>query len=221
MSTTELRSRLEEYDSICSPMIREKRFRELGDRIIEMLETEYDPDLRFAFIVDLTTFLHLAGDEERSLRWAENLTVEFPDNPIAWTRIAKCYSPLLHPGSPTDANTIKAFESYQMALEVARQKDEFVRYVLFDICRFLRDVRDYERLIEYMNEILADMETQRTYDIPQFEADWLRQLPTNAIDPELRRTFIRLEAADQLRRQTKKFSTKPPTFSDLEQDEGE
>jgi len=222
MSAAEPFARLNEYqDTILFPMVRDKRFRELCDRILELLATEHDPDCRFALITDLTTFLRYAGDDQESLRWAQSLTQEYADNPFAWTNLAGWYFYSPHPGSPSNKDRGRALEYFETALKIARQQNEFVRSVLFAICRVLTDMADYAALSEYMNEILLDMNIQREYDIPQFEADWLNRVPAGAIAPDLRETFIRLEAADSKRRQSNRFSTMAPTRSDLERGEGE
>ena len=50
------------------------------------------------------------------------------------------------------------------------------------------------------HEIIADLENEREIDIPFLEDDWLKRVPKEEMDEDLRRTYQALVVADKARR---------------------
>lgn len=202
------------YEEETRPLWTEKRFGELCEHIAAMLEDETDPDNRFTLMSDLATYLGFAGDADAELRWLHVLTTEFADEPMAWTRLAGFYSPV--PGQPDAEAMATALGHYRTALEKARQRGEFVRYVLADMCRLLVKQGAYEALAEHMRMLLDDHREPRQWDTPQFEADWVKRIPEGAVDPELIAAFERYEALDARRRAQPGDEPHAPTLDELD-----
>lgn len=198
------------------PLAGQGRFRELSEIIESQLETERDPEFRYELMSNLVHFLDLAGQYDESLQWAQALCVEFGESPFAWSVHAWRYIHKAYRGEASEEELEKAYRLCETGLERARAKNEFVRFVLFDMCRVLAFMKNYERLEKTMREILKDLETFRKYDSPRIEAEWLKSVPTDKLDVTLVERFKRLEKADVERTQPLWPEIQPATLDELE-----
>lgn len=200
MSTKEAQERYQKYrDEILAPLMQERRYHDICDLIIEKLDIEADPEFRFELFSLLLVHLSQIDDEAGCKRWAEALTKEFDHYPYAWTAMARSGV-----GAPKRHNTqdenLEALGCYRIALDRARKCDQWVRDVLFYICRHLCRMEDYEQHEAYMREIVADLENEREIDVPFLEDDWLKWVPEGKMDEDLRRTYQAYVGADKARR---------------------
>lgn len=187
------------YQEVVRPLAKEKRYRDACDLFISKLEVETDAEFRFELIPDLCVYLTQVGDGDARLHWAEVLTKEFDSRPHAWTNMVN-----FGVGAPKRQNTheedLEALGYYEIALDRARKCDQWVRDILFYICRHLCRMEDYQQHESYMREIVADLENEREIDIPFLEDDWLKRVPAGRMDEDLRRTYQVLVVADKARR---------------------
>jgi hypothetical protein len=188
------------YREIVRPLTKEKRYRDVCDLLIEKLDIETDPDFRFVLIPDLCVYLTQVGDGDACLHWATVLTEEFDDRPLAWSNMA-IFGVGAHHNRPLDeTENLQRLGYYEIALDRARKCDQWVRDALFDICRLVTSLQDYEQHEAYMREIMEDLENEREIDIPFLEDDWLKRVPEGKMDEGLRRTYQALVTADKARR---------------------
>jgi len=202
------------FDKVVMPLVRNKRYSELRDRITELLDTESDPHLRGVLMNTLASHLHVGGMEEESLLWAKRQVEEFPEDPLAWSGLGSWYyyNPLREATSQ-EMNIAK--EHYETALEKARASNEWVCSELYTLCRLLTDMKNYEELEARMREILHELTIKRETDVPQFECDWLKRVPDGKIDSDLVETFWALEVKDRRRVQKLRYDSLPPTLDEL------
>lgn len=198
--------------NILEPLRKENRLTELSDRVEVVLEGELNPRVRFELISEMASALRLF-DEVLSHDWIARLTAEFDEDPFAWCQFANWH---FMPEQSTKDELQTVLNHYGTALERARAKNEFIRYVLFDICRILREAQDFAGLEERMREILQDLEIRREVDCPFVEADWLNGITDGAVDPDLAERFRRLEAADKERFKQLGYEIRPATLDELE-----
>lgn len=203
-------------EEVLIPLGRQKRFREICDWIVSTLETEDDPEFRFDLIPDLCLHLQMLGDNDACRHWATVLTKEFDDWPLAWTNIAIYGVGSDHSGPLNGEERKQKLAYYEIALDRAYKKDEWVRYTLFATCRQLTFMKEYGRLADRMREIIADLDNKREIDIPFLEADWLKRVPEGAIDEEVRRTYESYVQADAARRRVSVGEEGPTTRQELE-----
>ena len=188
------------YREVVRPLAKEKRHRDVCDLLINKLDTETDPEFRFELIPDLCVYLMQVGEGEACVHWAIVLTEEFDEQPLAWTNMAIFGVGADHNHPLDESEKLQKLGYYKVALGRGRKKNESVRYVLFDICRILTDLKEYEQLDACMHEIIADLENEREIDIPFLEDDWLKRVPKEEMDEDLRRTYQALVVADKARR---------------------
>lgn len=205
-------------DNVVRPMLGERRYFELCDVIEAKLEAERDEDFRFMLIGELVLYLQLAGDDRSSLDWAVRRCQEFDASPIAWSALGSWHFYSMHPGHPTQDEMLTALKNYNIALRRARSANEWVRYVLFNICRVLADLEEYTKLEATMREILDDLETERENDSPRLEGEWLNRVPEDALDASLLERYKLLEQADAARMKRLGYGTRPATLSALGHD---
>jgi len=175
-----------------------------------------DSESRFALISEVAVFLREVGEESLSLKWTQRLTEEFNEDIFAWAALAHWYLFADPPVEGSKAHLKKALAICEKMLVMAKTKNEFVRYVHFDICRVLRALGSLEQLESRMLEILADLKHERTVDCLLIEVDWLRDIPEDAIDPNLVARFKRLAEADRKRAKLLWPEARPATLSELE-----
>lgn len=190
----EIQNKIRKFEEdVLHPLIREERYDELCEQITQRLSEETDPDFRYELKSDLITVLHLLdGAESRCIRAGESLVEEFPDHPLAWLQLAKMYFYVPKGQERTPEGTSKAFQYFDKALYVARERDEWVRYVLFDLCRAFASMTQYDELELVMREIMEDLAHTRRLDIPKLEGDWLRRIPRGSLDGDLIERYIDL-----------------------------
>ena len=202
-------------DEILAPLMRQRRYHDVCDLIVEKLKIETDPEFRYELISILLIHLTQINDGAGRKHWVQILTKEFDHYPFDWTTMAT-----MGVGAPTRQNTrdedLEALGYYRIALDRARKCDQWVRYVLFDICRHLCRMEDYEQHEAYMREIMEDLENAREFDIPFLEDDWLKRVPEGKMDEDLRRTYQALVVADKARRRAAGIEEGPPTRAELE-----
>lgn len=211
------RSTLAEFEqSTVFPLAGEGRFRELSEIIEARLEAERDPDVRCGLMSHLVNFLGLAGLDDESLHWAHEICVEFDESPFAWGGLAGWYLYRSYSGKVNRAELQTALGHCETGLQRARAKDEFIRYILFDKCRILARLEDYQQLEETMREIIRDLEIERKIDSPRIEAEWLKWVPSGKVDSALVARFKRLEEADVERTKPLWPEIRPATLDELE-----
>jgi len=147
---------------------------------------------------------------------AKRLTEEYPEDCLSWTGFGMWYYCSGTTGQQREADNLTALSHFKVALKKARAANEWIRYILFDICRLLAWIERYDEINGYMREILADMEIKREIDIPFFECDWLRFTPEDKIDPDLAKTFREIRAKDQARIEKFGHTDSPATLKDLQ-----
>lgn len=195
-------SSLERYikyrDEVIVPLMEQRRFREICDLLIAKLDVETDPEFRFELFSLLIVHLSQIDDEAGCKHWARVLTEEFDHKPYAWTTMARSGV-----GSPKRHNTreedLEALRYYEIALDRAYKSNQWVRDVLFYICRHLCHLKDYEQHEFYMRRIIDDLDKARELDIPFLEDDWLERVPEGKMDEDLRRTYQAYVVADKSR----------------------
>jgi len=181
------------HKEIIGPLYRQKRFTEIENEISKILEDETDEYIRRSLISELSLFLHIGGAQfsgliTKSLHWENKLIEEFPDDPSSWSSLAGWYFYSPVKGHPTKEEMEIALGHYETALKKAYAGNEWVRNIMFYICRLMAKMEDYDGLDYWMREALKDMKVKRTYDIPQFECEWLNYTPEDKIDPDLAET---------------------------------
>jgi len=214
---SKVQERINEYkESALFPLVRAGRYTELCDDIKERLRNEPDSEFRYQLMSELVKFSGLAGREEEGFLWAERLCQEFDDSPFSWSVFAWTYLHRAYRGEASQEELEKALQLCETGLERARAKNEFVRFVLFDMCRVLVFMEDYVRLEKTIRDIVEDLETFREFDSPRIEAEWLQSVPESKLDTALVARFKRLEEADVERTQPLWPEIRPATLDDLE-----
>jgi len=204
---------IEFRDRTFFPLLEEDRYTEIADAADAFLASEENPAVRFRVISEVSVFLDEPGPADVAFRWAERLCLEFPDYPFAWCRMGAWFCA---PYRATPENYRVAVGHYETALRHARAADEWVRYVLFDLCRCLAKAEDWERLEARIREIVADLETKRELDSTVLEDDWPMPTEDGALEPALVARYRRLAAADRDRRDRLGYKTGPATLDELE-----
>lgn len=205
------------FDDIVAPLVKQRRFDDLCDRLFELLADVTSAEIRYQLRADLSGYLRLAGKEEEGFRQALELADEFKDWPRAWMHLGAWYFYTPHPGHPTPEEQQKALAHYETALAVAYEHDEWVRFVLYDICRVLTAMEDYPALESRMREIINDLANARRTDMPAVERDWTERIPEGAIDPVFRERYVALSKASYRRwRRLGEDRLTVPTLADLE-----
>lgn len=184
-------------DEVFFPLSEAERYVEMGEAAETYLATEQSLAIRFRVMSEISVFLDIPGCEDIAIRWVERICEEFNDSPFACCRMGAWYR---EPRRTTPANNKIAFGHYETALGHARAADQWVRYVLFDMCRLLADMKSWSGLDACMREIISDLEMKREHDTLFLEDDWLQSIPEGAIDASLVAQYRRLVAAPPNRR---------------------
>lgn len=179
-------------DEVFFPLLEAEHFVEMGEAAETYLATEQNPAIRFRVMSEISVFLDVSGHEDVAFDWTERLCGEFEDSPFAWCRMAAWYR---EPRRTTPANNRAAYGYYEKALGHARAADQWVRYVLFDMCRLLANMENWSGLEARMREIISDLEMKREHDALFLEDDWLQGIPEGAIDVSFVAQYRRLVAA--------------------------
>ena len=192
--------RYNEYrEEVLTPLMKQRRYRDVCALVIEKLDAEDDPGFRYELISILLVHLSQIDDEAGRKHWTRILTKEFDHSPFAWATMA-----MMGVGAPKRHNTreedLEALGYYKIALDRARESNQWIRDTLFDICRHLCRMEDYEQHEAYMREIMDDLKNEREIDIPFLEDDWLKRVPEGEMDEDLRRTYQAYVVADKARR---------------------
>ena len=184
-------------DEVFFPLLEAERYVEMGEAAETYLVTEQDSAIRFRVISEIAVFLDVPGHKDVAFHWAERLCEEFNDSPFAWCRMGAWYRA---PRRETPANNRVAFGHYETGLGHAPAADQWVRYVLFDMCRLLANMENWSGLEACMREINSDLAVERELDALFLEDDWLQGIPEGAIDVSLVAQYWRLVAAPPNRR---------------------
>lgn len=201
-------------NDVLYPLMRAGLYTEMCEEAERRLAMETDPDSRFDIISITATLLYQPENRDLCLYWSERLCEEFDDWPFAWTHMAMGFRDW---NDAANADNRIALGHYETALQRAYAADQWVRYVLFDICRHLTQMEDAAALEVRMREIVADLQNTREIDIPFLEDDWLKRVPEAAIDLCLRDRYTRLVAADRVRRRgLSEAELRPATIDELE-----
>ena len=196
------------------PLMRAGLYAEMCEEAERRLAMETDPDLRFAIISTTAMLLYQPENRDLCLYWSERLCEEFDDWPFAWTHMAMGFRDW---NDAANADNLIALGHYETALQRAYAADQWVRYVLFDICRHLTQMEDWPALEARMREIIADLENTREIDIPFLEDDWLRFVMPGLLDADLVARYQALVAADRVRRRgLSEAELRPATIDELE-----
>jgi len=199
---------------VLNPLMRVRLYEEMYEEAEIYLAATRDPDVRFTLMSEMSLFVYGTSDEGMGFRWLERLCDEFPENPFAWTRMAGWYCLRR---DPTPEQCRIALGHYKTALARARTADEWVRSVLFSICRLHVSAEDWSALEARMREIIDDLENKREIDIPFLEDDWLRFLMPGTLDDALVIRYRSLVAADRARRRgLSEAELRPATLDELE-----
>jgi len=202
-------------EKVISPLYRQKRFSELRDRVIEILDSESDPDLRKSLMSELAVTFYRPGWVDESRKWAHCRADEYPEDPHSWSYLAHWYLYSDPEKDGIENGQEIGLKNYKIALQKARESNEWVRSTLFDICRALTHIGDYKAVEKRMREILKDLEIKREIDVPFLECDWLEHIPEGKIDLELAEEFLTLNDKDKERIKKHGHKDSPPTLDDL------
>ena len=179
-------------ESLLYPLQRENRLAELNDWAQVILESELNPSVSFELISDLASAFRLF-DEALGYRWVSRLTAEFDEDPLDWCQIARWHF-MPERSTPDEMRTILRY--YETALERARAKNEFARYILFDICQILRDMQIFISL-EKRVRVLQDLKIKREVYCQFVEGKRLNGVPYCVVDPATTARFRGLETAEK------------------------
>lgn len=208
------------YSNVLRPLMKRMGHRAVCDRMIEEMKVERNPTFRMdmqAFLVTELLALRTEEGNAEAFHWARHHVVEFEDEPFAWTHLGFTLVSGPHDRAPTPEEIAEGLQHYQTAVDKARARDEWVRFVLFDVIRALMKVEDYVGVEHRMREVLDDLTNKRLSDIPAVEREWVKRIPEGAVDPLLLERWDQLSKASYRRwRRLGEERLSVPTLADLE-----
>ena len=106
------------HETIIWPMIKQHRFDELQEAIVDLLKDETDGELRSCLMSELAMDLQVAGAELDSLRWVIRVLTEFDDDPYSWWGLAHWHRFSRLPERSEDQRRRKALQHYKTTIEL-------------------------------------------------------------------------------------------------------
>lgn len=182
------------YDDSIFPLVEAGRIDIAIVRVENALERSKHIDDRSFHLTNLVSFLHAAGQYDECLERAQQHTDECPNEPLAWSALAKCYhfADYRPNAEPTDEDIADALRCWRQALNVAYDKNAWVREISFDFCRGLTHWKMWLELEDVMRGILAHLKSPPCrHDTADLHGDWLKNIPPGAISGDILGSYRR------------------------------
>ncbi len=152
----------------------------------DTFENEHRPKMRELMFDRLHECYMVTQQYEKGRELDHQFADEFPGNPYAWKGLASTYRfAFFRPDQhPTIEDQKRSIEYYRKALEVAKEKDEWFRFISFDYCRALAEFSQWADLELAMIAILKDLQTStREIDMHKLEGEWIEKIPDDEVSP--------------------------------------
>jgi len=173
------------------PVVQARRYSDAIEVLYRRLETETKHCRRIFVLRELAYLLVASGRDDESLSVTRQMIEIDPHDPLNWARLAGWYfwGHRRDKGKPD--TLIAALNAIDEAVRCGRVRDRHnLRQCLNDRCRIVVAMKRWDLLEESLREIL---ENRREQGI-QFEDDFLRRVPEDAVDAKVMAAYKALLA---------------------------